>query len=108
MKLPLTANREQIAEFYRLLFLRAPADSWLPLIAFYDKGEPAEGPVYWPWRWFNAHPGNLDKVIDHAVRCAQMCANHPRRVVFCPPIATFRTTASAKSENLAAGLAISV
>jgi hypothetical protein len=101
----LIADREQIAAFFREMFKHAPAGSFVSLRAFFDRGEEREGPAYRP---FEAVPVDSGRLIERATACAAWAANKHERVVFCPPIATFKSADNAKAENLAAGLALSV
>jgi hypothetical protein len=102
----LTADRAQIEQFVHALFKHAPAGTFVPLIALHDKGEARDGPAYFPWEWIAVD--DVDRLVTRATACAQWCANQPRRIVFCPPIATFLTPTRATGDNLAAGLAVSV
>jgi hypothetical protein len=104
----LVADREEIARFAEALFKHADPGGFVSLRAFFDKGEPREGPAYWPFDTVMLTPGALAPLIDAAAERATRCARHPSRVVFAPPIATFRNTANASADNLAATFAISV
>jgi hypothetical protein len=104
----LVADREQIARFVHAMFRHAPPHTFISLRAFFDKGAPREGVPYWPFDAVALTPENLAAVIDAATRRATWCAQYPRRVVFCPPLAIFKSATNAATDNLAAALAISV
>lgn len=100
----LIADREQIAAFVQALFKHAPTGTFISLRTFFDKGEELEGLPCRPL-WV---PVDSENLIERATAGAQWCADHPKRVVFAPPIATFRTPARASADNLAAVLVLSV
>lgn len=100
----LVVDRGQIALFTTTIFKHAPASTFLPLSTFYDKGERRDG-VPWRVEWLAC---DVARVIERAAVRAQMSADHPARVVFAPPLATFVTPDKATAANLAAAFAISV
>ncbi len=100
------ANRVQITSFYDALFRHAPAGSFVSLRCFYDKGEELDDVPYWP---FETVPvDDRQRLIARACARATWAANHARRIVFCPPVATFSSRTSASAGSLAAGLCLSV
>ena len=50
----------------------------------------------------------LERLVAAATARATGCAQHPRPVVFCPPVATFAEGAQAREQDLFNGLALSV
>ncbi len=52
--------------------------------------------------------GSAGRLVDEALKAAQRAADHAKPTVFSPPIATFRTSTSAKGSDLANGVAMSV
>ena len=52
--------------------------------------------------------GDLDALIDKALRDAELAAKAKDKIVFCPPIATFSNSQHAREEDLAEGLALSI
>src|SRR6185436_5458507 len=52
--------------------------------------------------------GGLQFLIDVAEDDARRAAQHPRPVVFCPPLATFNSKDRAREQDIAEGLALSV
>lgn len=99
----LRADREQVARFVAALFKHAAGAGFVSLRAFFDKGESRDGLA------FAAEAVRVDEtLIDRAAAYATRCAGHALRVVFCSPIATFKSPASASAENLAAAFTLSV
>jgi hypothetical protein len=102
----LTADRGEIARFYAALFKHAPTGSWISLRAFRHRDDE---PMFYAYRssFSCARIGDPD-LVEQAALVADWMARQPEGVVFCPPIATFKTEHNAKTENLAAVLVISV
>jgi hypothetical protein len=100
----LPPDKTEIRDFVNALFKYADADTHVSLRAFYGDSE--------AWRpgWGNVklNGSGLGELIDTATRLAGRCANAREKVVFCPPIATFRTERNAKGVNLACGLVLTV
>jgi hypothetical protein len=102
MKPHLEPDREQIAAFVTL-FKHASTGSWVSLRAFPDDDDTKP---------FRIAPiklnGDLDALIDAACADARRAANAKRKVVFCPPVATFTNDKRAREEDLHDGLVLSV
>jgi hypothetical protein len=96
---------EQIRTFTDALFRYASEGGFISLRAFDDreKGKPpfAIEPV-------QINGSGLQPITDRAVTLAERCANAAQAIVFCPPVATFKTGDNAKAENMAEGVALSV
>ena len=101
----LEPDREQLTWFVQALFKHATLGNWVSLRSFRDKGEKNQKP-------FNVTPhqlnGNFDILIDKAYCDAEVAANESEKIVFCPPIATFKIRYKAREVDLAEGLALSV
>ena len=96
----LEVDRVQTARFASSLFRHASPAYFVSLRGFHD----AE-----PKRPFSIQAVPADAGMPHvAAELAQRCADAGNPVVFCPPIATFKTADNAKAVNLAEGLALSV
>src|SRR5260370_4687141 len=100
----LPADKGEIRAFVNALFKHADAGTHVSLRAFHGDSE--------AWRpgWGNVKltRSGFGELIDTATRLAGRCANARKKVVFCPPIATFRTERNAKGVNLACGLVLTV
>ena len=96
----LTIDANHIGRFVDLLFRHASPDTYVSLRGFYDN---RDGP---PW----VIEGVLknEDLPQAAARIAQRCADADEPVVFCPPVATFKTARRATEANLAEGLDLSV
>jgi hypothetical protein len=96
-------DRDQIEVFVDGLFRHASPKGFVSLRAFYE-GDSAK-----PFRINpTALSGGLPFLIEAAEHDANRAANHPRAVVFCPPIATFTDKIRAGEQDIAEGLALSV
>ena len=104
MKPPLGPDRSQIETFVLALFKHATAGNWTSLRAFFE--DSADLP---PFR-ITPHKlnGNFDALIDQAYQVAELAARANKKVVFCPPIATFTNNRHAREADLAEGLTLSV
>jgi hypothetical protein len=95
----LEPNRDQIATYFGTLFKHASPGSWVSLRAFPDDKDPNP---------FRITPiqlnGDLGPLIDAAYAEARKVANAKRKVVFCPPVATFTNAEHARQEDLCDGL----
>ena len=98
-------DREQLGDFVASLFRYADPDTFVSLRAF-DDGEDGKPPFALETVKLNG--SELGPLVEQAARLAQRCADADQRIVFCPPVATFRTGASANQQNVANGLALSV
>ncbi|WP_237214207.1 DUF3987 domain-containing protein [Falsiroseomonas oryziterrae] len=98
----LHADADAIGSFVGALFRYADPDTFASLRAFHDRGNAV----------FRIAPhrigDSLDGLTAVAIGLATEAANAAHPVVFCPPVATFATDASAKEADLANGLALSV
>jgi hypothetical protein len=104
MKPPPGPDRSQIETFVLALFKHATADHWVSLRAFFEDSTNLPP--------FNITPiklnGNFNVLIDQAYHVAELAAHNHKKVVFCPPIATFTNNRRAREADLAEGLALSV
>jgi hypothetical protein len=99
----LEPDRTQLETFVAALFRRADKDSFVSLRAFYEDGRKT------PFRITpTSLAGGLGFLVDAAVDDARRAAQTPKRVVFCPPIATFANKDHAGEKDLLQGLALSV
>jgi hypothetical protein len=99
----LEPDRNQLEIFVDALFRRARMEGFVSLRAFYedDSAKPFRiTPI--------SRAGNFKFLIDAVEDEARRAANDPRRVVFCPPIATFTNRERAREQDIAEGLALSV
>jgi hypothetical protein len=96
-------DRDQIELFVDGLFRHASPQGFVSLRAFYEEDSA---------KAFRINPtalsGGLKFLIDVAEDDANRAANHPKPVVFCPPIAVFANKDSARERDIAEGLALSV
>jgi len=69
------------------------------------RGDP-DGKYGYPWR--AVHVGDLDNLAEIATQAASIAARSPKKVNFCPPVATFTGTDKATEADLCQGLAIMV
>jgi hypothetical protein len=100
----LEPDRDQIEIFVDALFRYATSGAYLSLRSFFeDRGEEAP---------FAISPlklnGNFKFLCDAAAAEARQAANAREKIVFAPPVATFRTSHSATEDNIAEGVALSV
>ena len=96
-------DRDQIEMFVDGLFRHASPQGFVSLRAFYEEDSA---------KAFRINPtalsGGLKFLIDVAEDDANRAANHPKPVVFCPPIAVFANKDGARERDIAEGLALSV
>lgn len=101
----MNTDPEQIRAFTDALFRYASEGGFISLRAFDDreKGKPpfAIEPV-------QINGSGLQPVTERAAILAARCANAAQAIVFCPPVATFKTAENAKAENVAEGVALSI
>jgi len=99
----LEPERNEIEKFVTGVFRHAGTDGYVSLRAFYEDDST---------RPFRITPikmvGGLPFLVDAAEDDARRAANHPRKIVFCPPLAVFRSRNGAKEPDIIAGLALSV
>jgi hypothetical protein len=98
----LVADTAQIARFVHALFRYADPDSVVALRSFYDDASSVH-----QMRVCRIGDG-LEGLVAAATAQATRCAQHPRPVVFCPPVATFAGGPQAREQDLVNGLALSV
>ena len=98
---PMVADQEQIGAFADALFRYADVGSFVSLRAFFDDGSERFQ--------IRSHclTDDTDGLAWAAVPLVNNAARQPRPVVFCPPIATFRSW-QADEASLVNGLALSV
>jgi hypothetical protein len=100
----LTASEPQIAAFVKTLFIYADPESFVSLRAFDQKerGGPA--------RFIEGVQIGTDmaRVVKQAAFAAERAANEEVPAVFAPPVATFNNPRTARSDDVANGVAISV
>ncbi len=98
---PLEPDREQIEQFVNTVFRYVANEGYIPLKAFYHDQRP-----------YNTQSvrlnGDTAFLVDCAVDWARRCANEPKPIVFCPPLAVFKSANSAKEGDLIAGPTLSV
>jgi hypothetical protein len=101
MTLQLEPDRDQLEIFVDALFRHAGDKGWVSFRSFVEgKNE-----------LFRLSPANLAGgfkfLVDVAEDDARRAAQDPKRVVFCPPIATFASKDRAREEDIASGLVLS-
>lgn len=100
----LQADRDQIAQFVTALYRHADEGTFISLRAF-DQTRRDVPPFLVEGVKVN---GSIEAIIERAYQAATRSANAISPTVFAPPVATFRTADSAKSGDVANGVAISV
>lgn len=104
----IAACREQIAQFVEAVFAEAPVNSWVTLRSFYDD-KPAGNEKPFQSRYVRLEEeGGLEYLIAEACRMAQTAAECARPVNLCPSLATYAKRGTARAEDLAAGLCLTV
>ena len=100
----MNTDPDQIGTFTDALF-RYASEGFISLRAFDDreKGKPP-----FAIEAVQINGSGLEAVTERAANLAQQCANAQQSIVFCPPVATFKTSDNAKAENMAEGVALSV
>lgn len=100
----LAADRQQLERFVSALFKHAAVGSFVSLRSFTDKGEVAGPPE------ISTVPvaDTLSGVVEAASAAAQRAASASRKMVFAPPVCTFRDAGKASEDNVADGLVITV
>jgi hypothetical protein len=99
----LEPDRGQIEMFVEAIFRHAAPQGFVAIRSFF------EGDASRPARLSHAAlSGGLRFVIDVAEDDARRAAQHPRPVVFCPPLAIFAGKDRARERDIAEGLALSV
>ncbi len=99
----LEPDRHQLDAFAGALFRHASAGTFVSLRGFFEDDSSKPFRIT-PTRLSDDRKFLIDAIEDDARRAA----NHPRPVVFCPPVATFSNQQHARESDLAEGLALSV
>lgn len=97
----LEPDREQIATFVRTLFKHAAPGGYVSLRSFYDDDSTRSFEIQC------VAVDNRDDVIERAYHQAKRAANAKRRIVFCPPTATFSNKHHARKDDVVDGLELS-
>jgi hypothetical protein len=97
------ADRLQIAVFFDVLF-RYAESGFIQLRTFKDKPETGT----WGRPWPSVAVGDSNSLITTATNVANKAALAEERVVFAPPVVTFKSADQAKEEHVAEGVALSV
>jgi hypothetical protein len=100
---PPEPDRSQLETFVPALFKYATAGNWVSLRAFFE-GRDLRPCKITPVKL----NGDFNVLIEQAFQDAKLAASYRKKVVFCPPIATFTNPKNAKEISLAEGLALSV
>jgi AAA domain len=101
--MPLEPDRDQIEIFADAMFRHAAPAGIVSVRAFYEDDSSK------PFRITPAALcGGLKFLMDIAEDDARRAANDPKKVVFCPPLATFSNTKHAREQDIAEGLVLSV
>jgi hypothetical protein len=100
------ADRDELAHFVDALFRYADEGGFIQLRAFRDDINGAWIPQQWPTVRINGL--GLEPLVDAAYRFAGRCAAATEKVVFAPPIATFKTPRAAAEKDIDNGLTLSV
>jgi hypothetical protein len=102
----LMPDQSQIDLFVRSMFRHAKADGYVSLRAFHDDN--SDKPYRISPVQLTDRTDSLDFLIRTAEQDAYRAANGPKKVVFCPPLATFSNPKTAREVDLAEGLVLSV
>ena len=100
----LQPNREELKTFVDALFRHATPGTWVSLRSFPDKGSKDDEPTNITPSKLN---GDLNALVDKAYVDAEAAANAADRIVFSPPVATFKKRYYAREDDLAEGLVLS-
>jgi hypothetical protein len=99
----LPPDRDMLAKFSAAMFKHAGTEGYVSLRAFYEDDSTK------PFRITpTSMKGGLPHLIEAVEDDANRAANHPRKVVFCPPVAIFNNPKQARESDILAGLALSV
>lgn len=101
---PLSIDRGALETFAGAIFRYATDGNFISLRSFLDM---RDGPPF-NIRSVKLNGGGLPSISLQAALEATRAAKHSEPVVFCPPLATFRTEQSAAEQNLAEAFALSV
>ena len=98
----LLPDREMLGDFINLMFKNASPDGYISLRSFTDKGSQEDKPLH-----IQAIRVGDVELLDIAFIRASQAATWHKPAVFCPPVATFKTTKTAKPDNLQEGIDLS-
>jgi hypothetical protein len=99
----LEPDRDQIEQFVEAIFRHAASQGFCAIRSFFEDDDAK------PARLSSASlTAGLRFLIDVAEDDARRAAQHPRPIVFCPPLATFADKERARESDLVEGLALSV
>ena len=98
----LLPDREMLGDFINLMFKNADPDGYISLRSFTDKGSQEDKPIH-----IQAIRVGDVELLDIAFIRASQAATWHKPAVFCPPVATFKTTKTAKPDNLQEGIDLS-
>ena len=99
----LEPDREQIEMFVEAIFRHAARQGFVAVRSFFEDNDSR------PARLSSAGlTADLRFLIDVAEDDARRAAQHPRPVVFAPPLATFADKDRARESDIVEGLALSV
>ena len=101
------ADHQQISKFVHAVFKHAQ-DGFVQLRMFIDNTIRGDPDSKYGYPWPAVHVGDLDKLAESATQAASIAARSPKKVNFCPPVATFIGTQKATEADLCQGLAIMV
>jgi hypothetical protein len=93
-------DREQVNIFFRTLFKHAASGTFVSLRSFYDDDSTK------PFAIETIPVDDREEVVDAAYHQARRAANDKRKIVFCPPVATFTNTQHAGKADVADGLTL--
>jgi hypothetical protein len=97
----LEPNRDQIEIFIEALFRHAAPGNYLSLRSFVEEGGK-------PFQIVSLQiDGSMLPLIDLSETMARQAANNSERIVFCPPVCTFRDARTAEEKDVAEGLVLS-
>jgi hypothetical protein len=99
----LEPDRDQIETFVAAIFRHAAAKGFVAVRSFYEDEDLKPARISG-----TALTGGLSFLIDVAEDDARRAAQHPRPVVFCPPLAIFMSKDRAREQDIVEGLALSV
>ena len=99
----LEPDRAQIEIFANTIFRHAGSQGFVAVRSFYEDEDLKPARISG-----TALSGGLPFLIDVAEDDARRAAQHPRPIVFCPPLATFTNKDRAREQDIAEGLALSV
>ena len=98
-------SKSTIAAFVREMFKHVDAGTYVMLRAFNT-----DNTTFGSWKTPKLNGGSRDALVEAAFKAADNCVGQPGRPVFCPPIATFKSSYGmhASTANLANGLVLTV